>query len=476
MPLLRPAHRALVIGCFTLLSLALAGCGDGDDGGGGGDADLVRATDALFPDDATGTQAETLAGELVGAAASGDDLTAEERAFALVELTLVEFRAGRLDASGGPLPARLAPYVRDVFDEAGLPIPPVEAATFGEEGIIAVVRPAGGTFVSESRRAGLDVPAGALVRAVLLAATRLPDSSVHDPGDGPLPTTLAQYPLFYEFTLTPEVTLAIDAIIGLCQVTESASEYFAPDPIFNRLRLAHPDPDDRSTIALLDRVDAPFLECDGVTANARRASLLARRAGIGGRVRKFSPFGAVEPVPVLGPGLVDPVPYRSFADSPFNGLGLPSFFLEDWEDGLVNTPGVTASSTSLGSAFGGSLIDSVDGDDGVVDGTCAKAELCESGFAGGSISFTFNPAAIDGYPTHVGVVWTDGGSGSDVTFEAFDGNDQLVGTRTVTGLGDGSNSGTVEDVRFFGVVAPGGVGRIVVRNSCGGIEVDHLQY
>jgi hypothetical protein len=98
------------------------------------------------------------------------------------------------------------------------------------------------------------------------------------------------------------------------------------------------------------------------------------------------------------------------------------------------------------------------------------------GFANGSISFTFDGTALGGLPTHVGIVWTDGGTGADVTFEAFDAADVSLGTRTVTALGDGSNTGTVEEDRFFGIVASGGVSRIVVSNSSGGTEVDHLQY
>lgn len=467
---LRAVPRWLLLGALC----AMPGCSD--DGGTGGDdrAALVRLTDETFPDDATGAAAEALATEIVAAADAGDDAAAEAKAYELAELTLAEFGGGRLPRTA----AQLDTYLTDVFGAAGVAVAPLSAASLGSEGIVAVIRPAGGTFVSASRRAGLQVPAGAVSRPVLLVATRLADSSAYAPGDGPLPTDADQYPLFYEFDLVPDVTLDADAVLGLCQVTEPASAYYAPDPVFARLQLAHPDPADRTTIALLPRVDAPFLECDGVTANARRASLLARRAGIGGRVRKFSPFAAVDaPAGPLPDGTLEPVGYRSFSDSPFNGRSFSFFFLEDWEDGLINTPGVTSSSTSLGSSFGAGLVDAVDGDDGVVDGRCVKtAGNCESGFAGGSITFSFNPAALDGYPTHVGVVWTDGGFGTDVTFEAFGPTDQSLGTRTVTALGDGSNFGTVEEDRFFGVVASGGVRRIEIRNSSGGLEVDHLQY
>jgi hypothetical protein len=47
--------------------------------------------------------------------------------------------------------------------------------------------------------------------------------------------------------------------------------------------------------------------------------------------------------------LIGPTPYLSEADSPFFPFG-PNFFLEDFEDGSLNTPGVT--STGAGSWCG----------------------------------------------------------------------------------------------------------------------------
>lgn len=119
---------------------------------------------------------------------------------------------------------------------------------------------------------------------------------------------------------------------------------------------------------------------------------------------------AVDGGKILPSGLADPIPYLSRADSPFNGVAFPSYFhFEDWEDGLVNTPGVTPSSTDLGGNYG-ALVDSIDGDDGVLDGKCEKAAgTCNSGFSGtGSFELTFDAAVLGALPTHVGIAWTDG--------------------------------------------------------------------
>lgn len=181
---------------------------------------------------------------------------------------------------------------------------------------------------------------------------------------------------------------------------------------------------------------------------------------------------------VLPSGLADPIPYTSRADSPFNGVAFPAYFhFEDWEDGLVNTPGVTPSSTTVSSSFGATLIDSIDGDDGVVDGKCEKAAgACEAGFGNGTIDFTFDAGALGALPTHVGIAWTDGAPGCDAVFEAYDAADVLIGTKTAAAVGDAVFTGTVAEDRFFSVVHGAGVKRIVIKSSSGGLEVDHLQY
>jgi len=182
--------------------------------------------------------------------------------------------------------------------------------------------------------------------------------------------------------------------------------------------------------------------------------------------------------PELPDGLIDPIPYTRREDSPFAPLTFASYFyLEDWEDSALNTPGVLASSDALASSYGAQLIDSVDGDDGVIDGVCVKESgTCNDAFGSGIIEFTFDAEALGGLPTHVGVTWTDGSTGCDAIFEAFDASDTSIGTRTAPLVGDADNYGGTGEDRFFGVVHAAGVKRIVLASSSGGVEADHLQY
>ena len=163
-----------------------------------------------------------------------------------------------------------------------------------------------------------------------------------------------------------------------------------------------------------------------------------------------------------------PLPYLQQSDSPFAAqieLGLVQ--VETFEDGF-NIPGVTASS---GSVIGpGGLTDSVDADDGVING---KGTNGKSFFGDGlvGISFTFTGTL----PTMAGIVWTDGGNGSTVTFQAFDQNGISVGVFP-THTADNENFGETAEDRFFGLMHAGGISRIFIKNSSGGMEVDHLQF
>ncbi len=176
--------------------------------------------------------------------------------------------------------------------------------------------------------------------------------------------------------------------------------------------------------------------------------------------------------------LLGPTPYLSFADSPFNGVSFSQFYLEDFEDHLLNTPGVTGSPGGVTSVvFGPAIHDSVDADDGTIDGSGLLGDSWFSSNGAAGVTFTFDAGVLGALPTHAGIVWTDGAG--QVTFQAFGPTNNLLGTIgpiSDASFPDGSVSGTTAEDRFFGIIAPGGISSIFISNSSGGIEVDHLQY
>ncbi|MEG4271106.1 MULTISPECIES: hypothetical protein [unclassified Microcoleus] len=196
------------------------------------------------------------------------------------------------------------------------------------------------------------------------------------------------------------------------------------------------------------------------------------------------------------PQFFDPLPYWAFnnpsagsAISPFSPVRFTYFHLEDFEDGALNTPGVTVSefaTTNIATTFS----DSVDGDDGVIDGQArGNSSSLFSNLRTSSFTFNFSANALGGQlPTHAGIVWTDIGRNGGGTprsgdllnntlFEAFGPSGESLGVIGPFSLGDESISRTTSEDRFLGVVNQNGISSI--RLSVPGKnnwEVDHLQY
>ena len=179
---------------------------------------------------------------------------------------------------------------------------------------------------------------------------------------------------------------------------------------------------------------------------------------------------------IASPTFLGPSPYLSEADSPFD-LSAQGAYLENFEDGLLNTPGVVANIGSIG--VPSSNTDSVDGDDGLIDGFGTAGHTWWAGPSQGPLytyvmTFTFDDAILGRFPTHVGLVWTD--DRAFVTFEAWDSYGGYLGGIGSFWLGDGNGHGGTAEDRFFGVVDAGGISRITMTHEGKGMEVDHLQY
>lgn len=174
-------------------------------------------------------------------------------------------------------------------------------------------------------------------------------------------------------------------------------------------------------------------------------------------------------------------PYLSIADSPFQSLSSSYFHVEDFQDTTL-TPGLTAAGGRR--AGPGPFADSVDADDGVIDGSGINGVSFFSDNLSSIMTFSFDAGVLGNFPTHAGVVWTDvgntlsGPSGfGNVFFTAFDASGTSLGTLGPVSLGDGvATGGTAED-RFFGASNAGGISRIEISmpNSLDW-EVDHVQY
>jgi len=183
-----------------------------------------------------------------------------------------------------------------------------------------------------------------------------------------------------------------------------------------------------------------------------------------------------------------PSPYLSFTNSPFNTNGADYFYLETFENGILNTNRTSVNGT-WHINVPGQYTDSVDADDGSVDGSgiAGKSLLAERTET--NLTVTFHADSLGGHlPTEAGIVCTDigdvlfGQTGfGSLTFSARDAANVLLGSVTCTNFGNGSALGnspgaTAEDL-FFGVRNPAGISSIsLTANNSKDWEVDHLQY
>lgn len=182
----------------------------------------------------------------------------------------------------------------------------------------------------------------------------------------------------------------------------------------------------------------------------------------------------------------DPTPYLSEADTPaaFNpnpDCEVCEHFIETFEDGSLDFGLVLSEGQLVDPTFATGaplLTDSVDGDDGEIDGTGQTGE-------GGHAWFTFGNSVTITLPSlmqSAGLVWTDGDTAlTDVIFEAFDQDGNSLGTVSGGDLSDDSFMGTTAEDRFFGASYGDGITtgiiEISITNIGGtGLEFDHIQF
>ena len=186
------------------------------------------------------------------------------------------------------------------------------------------------------------------------------------------------------------------------------------------------------------------------------------------------PIGQAQAATLFGP-----IPYQSFADSPFATESFDSFFLEDFEDGVLNTPGVSFVGPSLGGIsvpiISVANSNSVDADDGLVDGDGSGGFSQQVVGTPPLVAFLFDPIELGSLPTAVGIVLT---------------RSQVV-TRFIASDPALNNSGVIDNIErallqdasddvFLGVVDPNGIAAIRIspafQPGTSGLNVDHLQY
>ncbi len=155
-------------------------------------------------------------------------------------------------------------------------------------------------------------------------------------------------------------------------------------------------------------------------------------------------------------------PYAQRSDSPWAaGIRQGSILVEDFEDGFVNTTGLSMALGIMGSGF------SVDEDDGILGNDGDLGRVYYGGFnTGGAVRAEFTADTEGRYPTYAGWVM-DTLDQSDATFAAYDPSGNLLASYNyILQWGE---------FQFVGVYAPQGI-RAIQSNFNERLFVDHVQY
>lgn len=157
-----------------------------------------------------------------------------------------------------------------------------------------------------------------------------------------------------------------------------------------------------------------------------------------------------------------PSPYLSIADIPAGFYAGGPAALENFEDRSLDF-GITSGGTLRLPA---SFTDSVDADDGVIDGFGKAGHSFLT--AGRNITFTFTSPV-----SAAALVLTE--SKGPVTFHVFGANMVSLGSFGPFSLNDAQTTGQTAEDRFFGVHASG-IRAIRLTSTMAGMEVDHVQF
>lgn len=169
----------------------------------------------------------------------------------------------------------------------------------------------------------------------------------------------------------------------------------------------------------------------------------------------------------------EPSPYLSADDMP-SDFKATNPFIEDFEDNEADSRLTIAPGKIIGPGYDSGIkdvTDSVDADDGTIDG---------DGGNGHSFFYALNEIGIDfAMPvTSAGLVFTDGPQEMEMVLEAFDPAGSSIGVHRWQTTADEVFTGTTAEDRFIGVTNLDGISRLVIRQEGAGlgIEIDHIAF
>ena len=167
-----------------------------------------------------------------------------------------------------------------------------------------------------------------------------------------------------------------------------------------------------------------------------------------------------------------PSSYLQKGDGPFfpGGCARPGveYYLEDFEDGDLDTPGLIIPAGQRDILAPGPNTDSID-----PNGLSMRASVASAG----AVTLVFDDTALNGYPEQVGFVITDTNGAENTTFTVFviDGDNNNA-SFNFSNIGDNSAANSADDDVFIGVSSANGIAQVQILSPAQLWEIDHIQY
>jgi hypothetical protein len=240
--------------------------------------DVPALMELLFPG-GNATAAQSRWNGVLRMLAQGNTTQARKLMFGIADFTLTKQRQGQLSDPDGAGDATVQTGVTKLLslmfnttfpDEADLP-----PATTGDA-VVVLVDGRAQTAVTPAKKAGIELEGGSTDTPFFLVIEENPASESYlAQCSGPLPTSLCQFPLFYNFHPYPATRLKKNAIFGVCTLGNHGETKHPRGPQdeaqHDRLRLAHPAHPEHNQhpvvdgVAILPMVGISFLDCEDTT-------------------------------------------------------------------------------------------------------------------------------------------------------------------------------------------------------------------
>jgi hypothetical protein len=320
------------------------------------DGEISDAIDAIFPTPRRLLHVATVnCGQVFSDFGKGKQTEAVQKAFAFFVKSLQQNEAGQLLVSGEEGEADIVELFLAILEGIGIdlsdmdPEDLVDALLNGEVGSGELV-PGGPPVIIPSRHAGIGDPGEGLFGPVTVVIIMIPAdepelelSSLDHPCPAGVDNSFDCYPLFYDYSVSPEsnVNPAVGLQLGQCNVSPEGVEVellspegFLPlDDAPAGLDCSDVEPE----VTMTGWRSYAWTVLEPVSPLFRVTPAFAGQSPIGGRISNFSPVAPADPESGPGIGSISGTIFNNTNEEPIDGATVDLFTPGDVPAGTTTT-------------------------------------------------------------------------------------------------------------------------------------------